>query len=403
MICIVGAALTGCEKPTVEVELIAPRQNLDRVVAEQIVALVEAESGVSIKLIPAPADGTPALDALLDGYGDLAFASNNMRFRDDLSTIIPLYPSVLHIATRLGYTPDTFRELLEESVVFAGPRGSITHQLGQKIADELDMDDIVFVDEFDPETVDVIIVYAPIDRERVMSNELLTDYRLFSLGDPHDVGRGSAVDGAVLLNPRLRPFIIPVDTYGGKLTPEPIVTLAVDKLLVAREDLEDAVAYDIFGEILRIRPALFGERPELFQALDENISRSNWAFSLHPGSVDFLQRDEPTLAERYSGVAEVLVTVFAALVSGVFAIVRIYRIRRKNRIDRFYTEVIEVRDRAVADGNSAAREAALVRIRELQNSAYELLVNEKLAADESFRIFVELTNNAIADLRQADS
>lgn len=69
-----------------------------------------------------------------------------------------------------------------------------------------------------------------------------------------------------------------------------VVTLAVDNLLVARDDFDDNRAYDLFAEILRLRPALFGERPELFQPLDENVARSNWTFTLHPGALAFLQR-----------------------------------------------------------------------------------------------------------------
>ena len=123
---------------------------------------------------------------------------------------------------------------------------------------------------------------------------------------------------------------------------------------------------------------------------------------MHPGAVAFLQRNEPTVIERYSGVAEVLVTLIVAAFSGTFAIVRIYRIRRKNRIDRFYLDVIKVRDSVGPDATHDQREAAIAKIRDLQNQGFELLVNEKLAADESFRIFIELTNDSIEQLRVPD-
>ncbi len=42
----------------------------------------------------------------------------------------------------------------------------------------------------------------------------------------------------------------------------------------------------IHTEIMRLRPALFGERPELFQPIDDNLARSNWTFTMHPGAVD---------------------------------------------------------------------------------------------------------------------
>ncbi|MDJ0916998.1 MAG: TAXI family TRAP transporter solute-binding subunit [Woeseiaceae bacterium] len=393
-------ALAACEKPAVEVKLITPLQELDKVIAEQITTLVDEDSGVEVTLIPPPEGGVSILDALRSGYGDIAFATNNKRYREGITTIIPLYPSILHIASRAPQMPDTMHDLLDGSTVYAGPPGSIPRLLGEDFATDLNLEDkVVFADTLDPALVDVIMVYAPIDRGRVMSDTSLSGFTMVSLGHPDDIGKGSPVDSAVLLNPRLRPFIVPVDTYGD-LTPEPIVTLAVDNLIVSREDLEDTVAYDLFAEIQRLRSSLFSERPELFQPLDESMSGSNWAFSIHPGAIDFLQRNEPTFIERYSGVAEVLVTLLVAAISGGIAVVRIYHIRRKNRIDRFYVDVIEVRDSVGPDASRDERNAAVEKIRELQNHGFELLVDEKLSADESFRIFIELSNDSIEEIQQ---
>jgi hypothetical protein len=116
---------------------------------------------------------------------------------------------------------------------------------------------------------------------------------------------------------------------------------------------------------------------------------------MHPGALDYLRQDEPTFVERYSGVAEVLVTIVIGVISGGYALLRIYRIRRKNRIDRFYVEVIRIRDSVRPDASETEREAAIAEIRELQDRAFGMLVEERLAADESFRIFIELTNNSI--------
>jgi len=276
--------LVACGRPVSEIALITPVQEVDRAVAERIAALVDEDSNLRILLIPRPPGGQSALDALQAGYGDIAFAPNNKRYRDDIATIIPMYPSILHIISRQETgTPDTLRELLSNATVYAGPPGSIPRVLGEQIVADLKMahGEVVFIDDPGVEA-DVLLLYAPIDRERVLNDPRLRNVTLFSFGKPQDIGNGSAIDRAVLLNPRLRPFVIPLGTYGD-LTPEPVVTVAVDNLLVARDDFDDTKAYDLFAEILRLRPALFGERPELFQPLDENVARSNWTFTLHPG------------------------------------------------------------------------------------------------------------------------
>ena len=74
--------------------------------------------------------------------------------------------------------------------------------------------------------------------------------------------------------------------------------------------------------------------------------------------------------------------------------------RRKNRIDTFYSEAIRIRASISDQSSETDRKAAIAEIYDLQNNAFELLVDEKLAADESFRIFVTLSNDVLDQLRR---
>jgi hypothetical protein len=136
----------------------------------------------------------------------------------------------------------------------------------------------------------------------------------------------------------------------------------------------------------------------LFQRLSDDFNTGNSTFVLHPGLVAYLDRNEPSVYERYSGVAEVVVTVFVALFSAIFAGVRIYHMRRKNRIDTFYTDVIAIRNTVGDQATDDERAEASEKIKALQNRAFEMLVDEKLSADESFRIFISLSSDALRDL-----
>jgi hypothetical protein len=233
---------------------------------------------------------------------------------------------------------------------------------------------------------DVVIIFAPI------SPELFKDYpdfRLFNLE--------SSVDAAVLLNPHFRPFTIPAGTYGVTTT-EAIVTIAVDKILVARNDLDSSVVYDLINDILRLRPALAAKRPGLFQQLSEDFDASRSRFILHSGTQAYMQRSAPTIYERYSGVAEVAVTLLVAIFSATLAGVRIFRMRRKNRIDQFYAATIALRNSARDSTVPNKRKQLAAEVRQLQDEAFDLLVHEKLAADESFRIFITLSNDVLRQL-----
>jgi hypothetical protein len=352
--------------------------------------------------VPIPETAETALDALEDGYADLALASNAQPYRQGISTVMPLYPTVLHVMYRRGRDASDARTLLTGASVFAGPIGSSSRQTMTTILAGLDMseDDVSFVVE-PGELPDVSVLYMPIAPSLV--NDRLADigargeYQLLSFGTPDEIGTGSYIDRATLLNPRLSPFVIPIETYGD-MQPEPVVTVAVDKLLVAGNDLSAAAVYDLINEIRRLQPALSASRPLLFQKLSEEFDSSDSTFVLHPGAQAFTQRDAPDIYERYSGVAEVVVTLVIGLVSGVYAVIQIYHRRRKNRIDRFYTKVIALRDSISKESTDAERAAVVAEVRQLQNNAFEMLVDEKLAADESFRIFITLSSDIIGEL-----
>lgn len=223
------------------------------------------------------------------------------------------------------------------------------------------------------------------------------DYRLLSFGSPADIGSGSIVDAAALLNPPLRPFVIPATTYDEANT-DPVVTVAVDKILVVRSDISASLVYDLIGEIVRARPALAAARPGVFNELSDNFDVSKSTFVLHAGTQDFLQRAEPTFYERYSGVAEVFVTVLIALISALLAAFRILKIRHKNRIDEFYSAAIEIRNSISQSSTIDEMTLAAEKLRELQDFAFEQLVDEKLAPDESFRIFITLSNDILEQI-----
>jgi hypothetical protein len=178
------------------------------------------------------------------------------------------------------------------------------------------------------------------------------------------------------------------------------VTLAVDKMLAARPQLSDTSVYDLISEIRRLQPALATNQPLLFRDLNDEFKAADSSFVLHPGAQAFVHRDAPDFYERYSGVAEVLVTLFIGLVSGTFALVQIYNRRRKNRIDEFYKSVIGIRNAALDSSAATTHQGAIRELRQLQNKAFEMLVDEKLAADDSFRIFIALSNDIADELRR---
>ena len=395
LFCFVIAVSAGCETSRTELLLVRPVSPVDAEIARDIVDLLGHDSAISISLTDSDQSEESALDALITGEADIAMVSNNLPYRPGVSTVMPLYPTVLHIGHFGEREFDSIAELFRGARIFAGPEGSASRMMFDrfKARSELSSEEFTYV-ENPNDRADVFVVFAPISPDRLAT---FPDIRLVSAGSPEDIGRGSSVDAVTLMNPQLRPFVIPVGTYGDA-TPTPILTIAVDMMLVARSDLSASVVYDLVRELSGLRPALASRKPGSFQRLSDDFNTGNSTFILHPGLVAYLDRNEPSFYERYSGIAEVVVTVFVALGSAIFAGVRIYHMRRKNRIDTFYTEIIAIRS-ALGDSTSDdERSAAAQKIRDLQNTAFEMLVDEKLSADESFSIFISMSNDALRDL-----
>ena len=403
MVLLALSCAAGCARNQSDLTLVLPESPVDQAVATSLADVFSVESDIHLSLTNTQLTEELAIRSLLDGAADIALISNSMPYQEGIATVLPMYPTVLHV----GYTGQRefadLTELLRDADVFAGPEGSASRVMFRRMVNRPDADELHyrFVEEPDATNIpDVFVVFAPISPE-IMREQLMDapPFTAVGMGSPDDIGKGSIVDAATLVNPYFRPFVIPVGTYGD-LTPEPVLTLAVDKMLVARRDLDRSVVYDLISELVRLRPALAAQQPGLFQALKGEFDASRSTFVMHQGAQAYLQREAPSVYERYSGIAEVVVTVIVALASATFAGVRIFRMRRKNRIDTFYSEAIRIRASVTGDSSDDDRQAAISRIRDLQNNAFELLVDEKLAADESFRIFITLSNDVLQQLSE---
>jgi TRAP-type uncharacterized transport system substrate-binding protein len=386
--------IAGCSRGPTELIFVDPISPIDKDIITDLTELLHEESSFSLSLTEARLSGEEAMDAVLTGDADLALISNAHPFRNGIATVIPLYPTILHI----GYFGDREindrGDLLRGATVYAGPEGSASRMIFNRTAERLDLsdDDYRFVER--GEQPDVFVVFAPIATDRIRQ---LPDVRLFSMGAPDSVGTGSSVDAATLLYPFLRPFIIPVGTYGDA-TPQAVLTTAVDKMIVARRDIDTSVIYSFISELLRLRPALAARRPGLFRDLTGDFDASSSTFVLHSGAQAYLERSEPSVYERYSGIAEVGVTVLIALISAILGGMRLFRMRRKNRIDAYYSEVIGIRNHAEQSGDTGDNQELIDKLKALQNKAFAELVDEKLAANESFRIFITLSNDVLRQL-----
>ncbi|MDX2410795.1 MAG: hypothetical protein QNK34_02455, partial [Woeseiaceae bacterium] len=114
--------------------------------------LLDAGSATHLSITGSSLSGGAAVDAVASGAADIALVTNVQAFRSDVATVMPLYPTVLHIAYREDRDASTGSALLLGAKVYAGPEGSASRAIFVRIVDRIGLDVSAF--EFVSELTD---------------------------------------------------------------------------------------------------------------------------------------------------------------------------------------------------------------------------------------------------------
>jgi TRAP-type uncharacterized transport system substrate-binding protein len=363
----------------------------------QRLAEVLVDDGIEIEVVEGR--GTIAnLERLAKGEADLAIAENNAPYLPGVSTVLPLFREVLHILHEKGLRPKDGTELLRGKRIFAGAEGGMGRFFLALIAEQLNLGPSEYEIVDDPnDAIEVIFLFQPISPS--VTARIEDDYDFFSIGDVDDLGKGATVEGLSLIYPQMEPFVIPARSYG-HANPAAILTVSVTTLLVARDDLPSHRIHDLAEALIDNKQQLALVHPSLFHGITERFNVDSVNFPLHDGAQDYLDRDEPGFLERYAELAGVLFTVSLALLSGLVAIARLRQRIKKNRIDGYYARVLRIRADALKRPLPVDWEEASERIREVESEAFDELIDERLLADDAFRIFLTLSRETLHDFER---
>ena len=128
-----AALLVACDSGPTELRLVAPSSSLDLEIAQNLAALLDKGSEFRLDVTTEQHAGEVALDMLLSGEADIALVSNYLPYREGVSTVMPLYASVLHIAYLEGRDPSNGYTLLNNASIFAGAEGSASRLMFERI------------------------------------------------------------------------------------------------------------------------------------------------------------------------------------------------------------------------------------------------------------------------------
>ncbi len=335
-----------------------------------------------------------ALDALTNDVADLALVENSASFTPGVRAVLPVYQSVLHVIARKNFEPRDASQPLKGATIYIADHSGAGHKVIEIVAKRQGVtpDQIKFVNSPESSDVDLILYFGPINPDN--PSWYRPGYELISLAKRLSPDREFDRDGVGYIIPKMHAAVIPALTYDIPGNEEPIVTIAADTLLVAKSSVPVRLIYELTKTLIEQKPRFTAIAPHLFGDINESFDPLALSFPLHGGARYYLHRDEPGLLERYAESINLLVYMVFLLLSAGVAFARWRLHRKKDRIDTFYVRALGIQEQA--DGENT--EELLTQLSALEQEAFKSLIDEKLSANESFRIFTDLLSRVRTDL-----
>lgn len=328
----------------------------------------------------------------------------NPRKYDNIRTLIPLYPEILFIVYKKEIKANSLRELVSGRTVAMGPKTSGTAAFVKSFFTSFNIDTTIFTPFHSPlwaentisDSVDVACVLTAFNLNTISKMLNQKGGKLFSLGDPKLANQGSSVDGFCWRYYAAKPFIIPKGTYGSK--PEkPVLTVAIDAILQVDEAVESDVVYELVESLVQNKQSAVVDNI-LLAEISADFNPDKLGFPLHEGTRMYLDKDKPTFIEKWSEPMALGFSILIAFVGGISSFVRWQNFRKKNRIDVYYKKILEIEKNIDSLPSKEEFEKIVETIIEIRNQAFRDLMKEKLLADESFRIYINLQNDVLNKL-----
>ncbi len=319
----------------------------------------------------------------------LALIQSDTIVSPSTKAIATLFPEIAHLIVSQESDIDSFSKLKGKRIALM-PKKSGSYQLFWSLSSHYGLT------EQDLETV----VYAPIQAHEPLGNPAVS--QLLNHGQTKLVAikQGAALQ---LFRPALLPSQIPQGTYNGAvpIPPEELPVVAVEAVLVTREDLPDSIVY----EITRI---LFEARNELVkQSIQAAMIRrseewSHLGLSFHEGAKTYYNQNQPSFLVEYAEPLGLLLSLLVLGISSIWQLKMWLKGRQKNRTDLYNLEILQL----IAQINSMEELEQLIRLR---SHLLELLAKVVVDLDrdrvspESFQSFTFTWKVAMREVSHRES
>lgn len=389
-------AFISCNPVITQFTFIYKDEGPNQQIAMEMEKLLENEF-YNVDIVPIEGIHTDAnIDSLVMGRIDMGLIENYVPYRQGINSVFSMYQKVLHVFYKKEFTPTSFKDLIYGKRVFIGRKNSPCYHLMMDLFDFHGLDSEQIDIRFNILDSDVIAILSTLLTEELKG---FRDFRLFSFDDIQEFGNGGAfVEGISLKYPRINPFVIPKGTYMGQ-SPTPIVTISIDVVMMVRSGMGAVAVTDLTKTMLRNRQTFSSIDPLLYNGMREDFDRYKLSFPLHEGARLFLDRDDPSFLERYAELGGVIFSIIIAIAGGIVSLTKWQAQKKKDKVDIFYQELLKVKNEIPKITTVQGGFKKIRLIQDSQNRAFKMLISEELIANDSFRIYMELSRETIAELR----
>ncbi len=399
--------ILGCKQNNKDYRLAASNKNTSSYTAGQIISNeIKRSTNYQFKINDSCNGSFDNIKNIMENRADFAIIQNTLNYgslqysekeiNNKIRTVVPLYSQILFVIYHDSIHNDNIIELFKGRRIGLGPKSEATDWFVKRVLSYfgLKQDEYTAIYTDYPENmvndnIDISCSVTSFNNKRIQELMKQPNLRLFSFDQLSNVEiGGSTINSLSLRNTTLIPRIIPKYTYFNK--PEtPILTVSTNAILVCRADMDEEVIYEISQSIFDHKSLIVNTNP-IFNIINENFSTSELRFPLHTGVKMYLDRAKPGFLEKYAEVMALLLTITVLLFGAFTSLNGWQKQRKKDRVDVYYQKVIDIDQYIEIVKSSNELQKLENQLFSIRNDAFDLLINEKLSADDSFNIFLNL-------------
>ena len=329
------------------------------------------------------------LDLLEHNRVQLALIQSDTIVSPTTKAIATLFPEIAHLIVTKESDIDSFSKLKGKRIALM-PKKSGSYQLFWSLSSHYGLT------EQDLETV----VYAPIQAHEPLGNPAVS--QLLNHGQTKLVAikQGAALQ---LFRPALLPSQIPQGTYNGAvpIPPEELPVVAVEAVLVTREDIPDSIVYEITRILFEARNELVKQNIQAAM-IRRSEEWSHLGLSFHEGAKTYYNQNQPSFLVEYAEPLGLLLSLLVLGISSIWQLKMWLKGRQKNRADLYNLEILQL----IAQINSMEELEQLIRLR---SHLLELLAKVVVDLDrdrvspESFQSFTFTWKVAMREVSHRES